>query len=133
MPASGTRTFIKNYNFLFHGCYEVPKLYMKRLCLLTQRKLQNLPCSVNKYSFFFLLRRRIDGNLYTLKGIMGNQGKIARTQSSKKCLFLLTFRLSYLKRNFSVVTSLSEAIDLGISLLITVHDHMKCYFCGLSG
>ena len=53
---------------------------------------------------------------------MGNQGKIARTQSSTKYLFLLTFRLSYLRRNFSTFSSLRKAIGLSFSLLITVNE-----------
>ena len=27
LPTSGTQTYIKNYNFLFPGCYAVPLLY----------------------------------------------------------------------------------------------------------
>ena len=60
---------------------------------------------------------------------MGNQGKISRWQSSKYTLFFIfPFWVSFRRRNFycqrrnpfSVFTSISELIELGISLLVRV-------------
>ena len=60
---------------------------------------------------------------------MGNQGKILRKQRSKMYVFLhisvlslISRRNFYCKRRnpFSVFTSVSESIEIGISLLIRV-------------